>query len=118
MSPRTSPSYRELHIKSGAKPFRPQPLASPRERVTSLSIANTLGRAPPTLAERAQERGILKGERIAKNSACTLKFNQQAHALNFAAPLSLERRSFGYFPSLLKESDVLPPSVSFAVEEK
>ena len=64
-----------------------------------------------TARRRAEERGIRKGERIAKNSAYSLNLNQRLPPLSFAAPLSLARRSFGYFPSLLKESNI-PTSVT------
>ena len=35
-----------------------------------------------------------------------VNLNYQDRLPSFAAPLSLKRRSFGYFPSLLKESNV------------
>ena len=84
----------------------------------NLSIApNTHGaRCSP----KASERGILKGERIARSSAKSTKLNLSTAQPRFVAPLSLERRSFGYFPSLLKESNVkkLASSVFLAAQEK
>ena len=80
-----------MHKESRAKPVCPRPLG-PSFRSISLIIIEKQFKVCLTNARRrrAEERGILKGERIAKNSAGRSLFNHQpfCRVLKHLSPLS------------------------------
>ena len=84
-------SFWQLYLKYRAKPVCPRLNASP---FRSFSLINTKKELKTHLTNarrrRAEERGILKGERIAKNSAGRSLFNHQpfCRVLKHLSPLS------------------------------